>query len=431
MAGMPITDRKVEHLLHKMERSPRIRGGAPKALFIIDGSVAKPTSGSETVCHHQAAGLAERGMEVVVLARTGAKKAAGLKRIGNFTEYGYFAPVDRPILFFGALLCRPARLFDQASLGGGFDLVVAHQPLGLLSLQLRDKLAQVPVIYVFHSPGHEEFLVKQGRKSAPLRVFLSSAVRRQVEWICVRRARRVVTLSRYMAQKLRAVHGIDETRVTVNPGGVDLDRFRPCENRRSVKKQLGLPDGRIHLFTLRNLEPRMGLDRLVDAVSILIGKGLSVHLTIGGEGPERKRLERLSEQRKMGGNIDFAGFISDSLLRDYYGSADYFVLPTRELEGFGLVTVESMACGTPVLGTPVGGTAEILKPFDPGLLFSGTSAKEIADGIESAIRIYEKEPHSYRLLRHRCRDHVEKSYCWERHLDVLQTMIDSLVRKSR
>ncbi|MCF8050008.1 MAG: glycosyltransferase family 4 protein [Desulfobacterales bacterium] len=414
-----------------MERFAKIQGGAYKTLLITDASVANPSSGSEMVCHHQAAGLSERGMEVVVLARTGVRKEAKVKRIGSFTEYCYFAPTDRPALFFNALLRRPSRLFDQASPGGGFDLMIVHQPLGLLSLRLKGKLGQIPIIYVFHSPGHEEFLLKYGRTTASPGVFFSAGLRRHLERVCVRRARKVMTLSRYMAQKLRAVHGIDETRVDINPGGVDLKRFQPCENRLNIKKKLRLPEGRVHLFTLRNLEPRMGMDRLVEAVSILVGKGLPVHLTVGGEGPERRRLEALSEKWKMTGHIDFTGFLKDAMLRDYYGSADFFVLPTRELEGFGLVTPESMACGTPVLGTPVGGTKEILSRFDPIFLFDGVAAGEMAAGIERTIEAYPVSSPKYTALRNRCRKYTESRFSWKRHVDQLATVIQEVVGRDR
>src|SRR5207249_11624167 len=60
----------------------------------------------------------------------------------------------------------------------------------------------------------------------------------------------------------------------------------------------------------------------------------------------------------------FLGFIPDETLPSYYHAADVFVLPTRELEGFGLVTVEALACGTPVLGTPVGATPEVLSGLE-------------------------------------------------------------------
>src|SRR5207249_11052699 len=77
----------------------------------------------------------------------------------------------------------------------------------------------------------------------------------------------------------------------------------------------------------------------------------------------------------------FLGFIPDETLPSYYHAADVFVLPTRELEGFGLVTVEALACGTPVLGTPVGATPEVLSGLDASLVFRGISAEIMAEDL--------------------------------------------------
>ena len=87
----------------------------------------------------------------------------------------------------------------------------------------------------------------------------------------------------------------------------------------------------------------------------------------------KEELVQLSRRLKIEGNIKFAGFIPEQDLPDYYRAADAFILPTLELEGFGLVTLEALACGTPVLGTPIGGTKEILGMFDPSYLFKDTA----------------------------------------------------------
>ena len=125
-------------------------------------------------------------------------------------------------------------------------------------------------------------------------------------------------------------------------------------------------------------------------------------------------------------DVKMAGFIVADQLPKYYSAADFFIMPTRQLEGFGLVTVESMACGTPVLGTPVGGTKEILSNFNSQLLFQGTSPEAMAKGIESAIDNYLKVANRYEQLRLQCREYALRYYSWQRHINQLVSCIDEL-----
>ena len=118
-------------------------------------------------------------------------------------------------------------------------------------------------------------------------------------------------------------------------------------------------------------------------------------------------------------------FWDPDLLPKYYTAADFFILPTRYLEGFGLVTPESMACGTPVLGTPVGATKEILSLFDLDLLFGNASPEAMATGIRSAVQRYVNDKKAYDKLRGQCQEFAQKHYSWERHINQLTSIIRS------
>ena len=234
---------------------------------------------------------------------------------------------------------------------------------------------------------------------------------------------KVMVLSHYMKNKLIKTHKIFEKCILVNPGGVDLERFRPLRNRILEKKNIGLPKDHIHLLTIRNLEPRMGLDNLLKSIRILKQKRVKVYLTIGGEGPEKENLKKLIKRFGLVHEVTMAGFIPAEQLPKFYAASDFFILPTRALEGFGLVTPESLACGTPVLGTPIGGTKEILSHFNSQLLFKDTSPEAIAHGIEKSIENYFYDKNKYKNLRDSCRQHAEMHYSWTRHISQLKTLI--------
>ena len=121
--------------------------------------------------------------------------------------------------------------------------------------------------------------------------------------------------------------------------------------------------------------------------------------------------------------VNLTGLVSRESLPLYFRVADLFVLPTIAIEGFGLVTAESLASGLPVMGTPIGATKEILKPIDPLLLFSETSPVAIAKGIAN----YLLNPEIFINLKSKCRETAEKNYSWERVTDQIEKIFSKIV----
>jgi glycosyltransferase involved in cell wall biosynthesis len=394
-----------------------------KAVFVADVPLNNPHSGSERVLYEQAIGLARKGVTVCALTRQNGAYPLLHRTVDGFVSETCFSlPTHSIPRFFAAGFRQIPGLFDRMVQGSEPAAAVCHHPFTYFFLMATGRLRRLPVVHVFHSPSHEEYLlVHEG--CGRLRNVLPVLFRKWIETMCLRRAARTMVLSAYMAEKVRDLYGIPRERIVVNPGGVDLQCFRPPVDRTALKSALGLPKDRLHLFTVRNLEPRMGLDNLLHAMALLRAEKLPVHLVLGGDGPERVRLQTLVRELRLQESVDMAGFIPAERLSDHYGAADFFVLPTRRLEGFGLVTPEAMACGTPVVGTPVGGTCEILSRFNPELLFKGIGAEDIASGIRSAAARYGACPDRYHILRQRCRQYVEQHYSWERHVETLQATL--------
>ena len=187
-----------------------------------------------------------------------------------------------------------------------------------------------------------------------------------------------------------------------------------------MRAALGWPSGRPILFTLRNLQPRMGLDELIRAIDLLRRQVPDVLLAIGGEGALRSELESLVGRLGLGEHVRFLGFVEEARLARCYQAADVFVLPTQTLEGFGLVTVEALACGTPVLGTAVGATPEILAPLSKSLLFRDTSAPAMAEDLARFLDERSHDASGGEELRRACRRHAEAHYAWDRQVARLE-----------
>jgi len=394
-------------------------------LFIADVTLKSPSSGSEQVLYRQARGLFETGISVTAITRKSGKGPMHIDDTGGVKECSYFADPDDIMHFIKATYRYPVKFYKQLNTSNDFQAVICHQPFICFALMLRKKLWKLPVIYVFHSPSHEEYLLVN-KNSPKLKYLFLALLRKWIEGFCIKKAQKVIVLSRYMEDKVKAIHRIANDRICINPGGVDLVSFHPKKNRNRLKAELGLPLGNIHLLTIRNLDSRMGLDNLLIAIRILKTEQVGIHLTIGGEGPERKNLETMVKALFLDQEVTFTGFIPSEKLVSYYAAADFFILPTRHLEGFGLVTPESMACGTPVLGTPIGGTEEILSGFNSEFLFKDTSPEEMADGIQQTINAYYYSKAKYKSLRQRCRKFVEKRYSWDQHVEKLNNIISEV-----
>jgi glycosyltransferase involved in cell wall biosynthesis len=380
-----------------------------------------PKSGSEQVLNKQATSLSKAGNQIYSITRE--------NKNSRFIKYENYEGINDACYgvntksIFDSLLSimkYPTKVFDKISVETPFSVVIAHQPFTCFSLLCTGRLSNIPLIYIYHSPSHLEYMLSNNNGKNLLNI-PHAAIRKFIERFCLKKSRKIMVLSHYMKEKINKIHNIQPDRIIINSGGCDLNQFRPIQNRNKIKQKLFLEKGKIHLLTIRNLEPRMGLDNLLRAVKCLKNCGLGIHLTIGGEGPEKEKLVRLINELNLKNEVSMAGFIPASRLSLYYGAADYFILPTRYLEGFGLVTTEALACGTPVLGTPVGGTKEILNGFDPNFIFKDTSAEAIAAGIENTIQVYSNKPKIYKNLRRKCRIYAEKNYSWQRHFNKINS----------
>ena len=171
----------------------------------------------------------------------------------------------------------------------------------------------------------------------------------------------------------------------------------------------------------------MGIENLLRAVAELAGEEPGLHLYVVGQGSLRGPLEQQTAALQLGDRVHFTGRMADKLLPLCYQAADAFVLPTEQLEGFGLVTVEALASGCPVVATPVGATPEILEPLDPNLLATGPAPTQIA----AALRDFLGRRESWPQLRRQCWKHARSRYTWEGVVTRIEEMSADLCGPGR
>lgn len=386
-----------------------------RLLLVADVSPATILGGGERVLREHALRLRKRGHEVTVLCRAPGPEAPEAIRLDGVEVLHVPADRRRPWTWLFGAGRRAGRMAARLPA----DVVIAHQPITAWGVA---RQVAAPLIYVFHSPAGEEYRTRHPDGPAHR---VPAGLLHVIERRVLARADRVVVLSEFSRAQVARFHHLDAAEVVRIPGGVDPAVFRPAGDRVALRRRLDLPTDGPLLVTVRNLVPRMGLEDLIRAMPAVTAAFPEALLLIGGAGPLRGDLERLAEAAGVAARTRFLGYVPEERLPDLLGAADLFVLPTRMLEGFGLVTVEALACGTPVIGTPVGATPEILEPLGAGLLLKGVGTELLAAGILARLQAEAADPPAAAALRRACREHA-LTYDWERAVEMLEGLIRTL-----
>ncbi len=249
-----------------------------------------------------------------------------------------------------------------------------------------DQLGRKPLVVHFHNPWAIEGRAR-GANVATL------ALRWLQEMSVYARAKRLIVLSEANASVLEREYRVPRARIRVVPGGTDLTRFRPAGTRAEARARLGWPVDRPTIAIVARLVPAKGIDRAIDAMSEIRRHVPDVRLVVVGDGPQATELHARMHELNLDDAIHFAGFQRESVA-DAYRAADVAIVPSIAFESFGLVAAEALACGTPVLVTPLLGLPEVVKQLDPALIMDGMQPADIARKTVEALTGRIALPHS-------------------------------------
>lgn len=182
--------------------------------------------------------------------------------------------------------------------------------------------------------------------------------------------------------------GIPETKIHKITPGVDCRRFAPGEPRSDIVRRFSL-QGKQVLLTVARLVPRKGHARVIEALAGLAVRTPNLCYLIVGCGPEESGLRRLAKERGVEHLVQFAGFVPDDELPEYYRLCDVMVMPNSEdsgdIEGFGMVFLEANAVGRPVVGCLSGGTREAVLNGETGYLVQPDDTRELTAALERLL----------------------------------------------
>jgi glycogen synthase len=278
------------------------------------------------------------------------------------------------------------------------DIVASH--FALFTSVCLDLIKHLPMVIHFHGPWAAESLLEGASRITASGKFF-------VEKLVYSRAEKAIVLTHAFSNVLHRTYGVPREKISVIPGGVDVERFNVSQSRADARTRLGLPLDRPVVVVVRRLVKRMGLENLIAGFGGVSRMHRDALLVIVGSGNLFDVLKRQVQDYGLAGRVVFAGRVSEEDLALYYRAADMSVVPSVELEGFGLVVAESLACGTPALVTPVGGLPEVVSALSEGLVFENSSCAAICEGLSAALagRLQLPSPQA-------CTEYARANFSW-------------------
>ncbi|MBW4581108.1 MAG: glycosyltransferase family 1 protein [Tildeniella nuda ZEHNDER 1965/U140] len=312
----------------------------------------------------------------------------------------------------------------QKQLDAPYELIHSNYWLSSwVGMELSKKLS-IPQAHTYHSLGAVKY------KSVST-IPLIAKTRLAVEKACLETVNCVVATSPQERDHMRSLVSA-RGNVTIIPCGTRIDHFGTV-TQADARQALGIaPDEKVVLYVGR-FDPRKGIETLVRAVHACQARATEkVQLMIGGgsrpghsDGDERDRIESIVSDLGLESITCFAGRLSQDDLPTYYAAADVCVVPSH-YEPFGLVTIEAMACGTPVVGSDVGGLQFTVVPEQTGLLAPPKDVLAFAAAIDRLLL----NPDWRNTLGQAARKRVEATFSWDGVATQLGQLYDTLLEEA-
>ncbi len=272
-----------------------------------------------------------------------------------------------------------------------YDLVFSHYWLSAWVGEYLQQWWYVPHITKFHTLGAVKNSIGIGEDEPELRI--------ETEGNLARSCHHIIASTEKEKEELILHYGSSPERISVVPCGVNLELFQPVD-KDMAKRELSFDDDKIILFVGR-IEPLKGIEQLLKAMPYLQNnQGLRLVIIGGDERSqyEMERLQKLSRELNIEDSVTSLGLIKQERLPYFYSAADVCVIPSY-YESFGLVALESLACGTPVVATDVGDFESIIRQGETGYVVTDNTPRRLAKKIDLLLSRPSPDIESARSIR--------------------------------
>jgi D-inositol-3-phosphate glycosyltransferase len=293
-----------------------------------------------------------------------------------------------------------------------YDIIHSHYWMsGIAAASLSDHWGGVPIIHMFHTLGEMK------NRIARTEAEREGEYRINGEKQVLGRADRIVAATLAEATQLRFLYKADQNKLVIIPPGVDVCHFYPIPSD-EAKAFIGLiPEAQMILFVGR-IEPLKGVDTLIQAMSCLELKETRgpVHLAIIGGDPaaspeqmtaEMARLQKMCDDLGLDQSVVFLGKRDQDKLPYYYSAAEVVVMPSH-YESFGMVALEAMACGTPVVASEVGGLAYLVRDGETGFTIPAEEPETLCEKLSWLLN----DPDLHAKMSGQAAEYAQ-DYAWE------------------
>jgi D-inositol-3-phosphate glycosyltransferase len=295
---------------------------------------------------------------------------------------------------------------------------------GSVGLELQKKTS-LPMLHTYHSLGAVKY------KSVST-IPMIATTRLAIEKACLETANCIVATSPQEQEHMRSLVS-QKGNIEIVPCGTDIQHFGAI-SRQDARGRLGIaPEAKV-VFYIGRFDPRKGIETLVRAIAkSAFRDDESLRLMIGGgsrpghsDGIERDRIETIVQEEGLEAIASFPGRISDEDLPVYYAAADVCVVPSH-YEPFGLVAIEAMASGTPVVASDVGGLQYTVVSEETGLLAPAKDCEAFARAIDRIL----SNPSWRDRLGFNARQRVESKFSWEGVATQLSSLYDRILTENQ
>jgi D-inositol-3-phosphate glycosyltransferase len=292
-----------------------------------------------------------------------------------------------------------------------YDLIHSHYWLsGLVAGKLRDHWGSIPIVQMFHTLGHMKNRIAQSEAER------SPQSRIDGECQVMDIADQIIAATPAEYAQLHWLYGTSMSKVTIIPPGVDLERFSPMP-KNIAKGITGIPLDHKNILFAGRVEPLKGIDTLLRAMSLIHTRRPdmleSVCVAIIGGDPwaetpdaEMARLKEMRTELGVENIVTFLGAKDQDMLPNYYAAAEMVVMPSH-YESFGMVALEAMATGTPVIASEVGGLAFLVRDGENGFLVPSRDPEALAERIYTLLN----DANCQKVLGRNAQEYAQK-YAW-------------------